>query len=345
MIAFAAAITDKEMYERCALKGFQLAAEPDTEILGYPADGSIFRSYNMLLDSGSSAGPDGLESLVLVHQDAEIIDPDFIPKVREALADPDVAIVGCAGALDVRSIAWWEGSVTWASFTHRFDELGGGEIPALSWRRERMPPYAETGRGRLDRRLRDGALTLGDRATCASTSRWGGSTATTSTSACRPGRGQEGGHRPDLRVVHHHSLQLITRTRAGSTPTCGCREVGRGAAGRQRTTGAGGRAAPRRSSRRPGSPRERAADLATAPPAARRRAPTTTRTASRGASPPRCAGSRGGIRRRGPFRRARRKRSYEVPGLPRHVECVAELAPARRPACRADVAPRAARPS
>jgi hypothetical protein len=146
MFAFACAVTDDELYARCALPGFELAAEPDTEIVAHPADGSIFRSYNMLLNRALERfGPDGLEALILVHQDAEIIDPDFLAKVREALREPDVAIVGCAGALDVRSIAWWEGSVTWASFTHKFDDFGGGEIPALSWVPERIPPYAETG--------------------------------------------------------------------------------------------------------------------------------------------------------------------------------------------------------
>ena len=143
MIGFACAITDEPIYERCAAAGFRLAAEPDSEVFAYAAVGSIFRSYNMLLDR--AAKREGLEALVLVHQDAEIIDPEFIPKVREALEDPDVAIVGCAGAIDVRSIAWWEGSVTWASFTHRFDDFGGGEIPALSWLPEAMPTFAATG--------------------------------------------------------------------------------------------------------------------------------------------------------------------------------------------------------
>ena len=146
MIAFGCAITDEELYERCAAPGFRLASEPDTAILAHPAAGSIFRSYNMLLDRALERfGPDGLETLVLVHQDAEIIDPDFVAKVREALSDPEVAIVGCAGALDVRSIAWWEGSVTWASFTHKFDDHGGGEIAALSWIPEATPSFAETG--------------------------------------------------------------------------------------------------------------------------------------------------------------------------------------------------------
>jgi hypothetical protein len=85
------------------------------------------------------------EGVVIIHQDAEIVDPEFLPKIRAALSDPEVALVGCAGALDVRSIAWWEGSVTWASFTHRFEEFGGGEIPALTWYPEKIPAYAETG--------------------------------------------------------------------------------------------------------------------------------------------------------------------------------------------------------
>ena len=53
--------------------------------------------------------------------------------------------MGCAGAVGVRSIAWWEGAVTWASFTHRYEEFGGGEVPALTWDREQLPPYASTG--------------------------------------------------------------------------------------------------------------------------------------------------------------------------------------------------------
>ena len=53
-----------------------------------------------------------LEALVLVHQDAELVDDDFCDRVRAALADPEVAIAGCAGAIGVRSLAWWEGAIT-----------------------------------------------------------------------------------------------------------------------------------------------------------------------------------------------------------------------------------------
>ena len=143
MIAFGCSVTDPGVYERCAEPGFRLVAEPDTKIIAHGSTGSVFRSYNMLMDRASKL--EGLEALVLVHQDAEIIDPDFLEKIRDAISDPEVAIVGCAGAIGVRNIAWWDGSVTWASFTHRYEELGGGEVPALAWTPDETPTYAKTG--------------------------------------------------------------------------------------------------------------------------------------------------------------------------------------------------------
>ena len=158
---FGCAITDDETYRRCAAPGFELAAETDTEILARLAVGSIFRSYNMLLDWAKEHYD--LEALVILHQDAEIVDPDFIRKVREALAIRTLRIVGCAGAIDVRSIAWWEGSVTWASFIHRFDDFGGGEISGDDLGAGTHPRLRRDRSGRLARRFRVGVLTLGDR--------------------------------------------------------------------------------------------------------------------------------------------------------------------------------------
>ena len=143
MIAFGCSITSPEIYDRCAGPGIELAQEPDSKVFAYQAAGSIFRSYNLLMEKAAEL--DDLEAFVLVHQDAEIVDADFCSKLRRALSDPDVGVVGCVGAVGVRSIAWWEGSVTWASFTHRYGELGGGELPALSWKHDEMPAYAHTG--------------------------------------------------------------------------------------------------------------------------------------------------------------------------------------------------------
>ena len=143
MIAFASAVTKPELYRRCAEPGIARAAEPDSEINAYPSEASLFASYNALLDWAGTY--ERLEALVLVHQDAEIVDSDLCAKAREALRDPDVGVVGCVGAIGVRSIAWWEGSVTWASFVHRYGELGGGDLPGFAWKRDEAPPFARTG--------------------------------------------------------------------------------------------------------------------------------------------------------------------------------------------------------
>jgi hypothetical protein len=143
MIAFGCAITKPDVYGRCAEVGIKLAAEPDSEIFALGAVGSIFASYNAVIDRAAQC--EDLEALVLVHQDTEIVNADFTAKVRAALRDPQAGLLGCVGAIGVRSIAWWEGSVSLASFVHRYDDHGGGELPAFSWNLQDAPPYARVG--------------------------------------------------------------------------------------------------------------------------------------------------------------------------------------------------------
>ena len=143
MIVFGTAVTDPDTYDRCAAPGIQRASEQDSVILAHQTAGSLFRNYNLLLDM--AAEHEDLEALVLVHQDAELDDLDFAAKVREGLRDPDVAVVGCVGAVGVRSIAWWQGAVTWASVTHRYPEYGGGDTEAAGWDPDKVPSYAHPG--------------------------------------------------------------------------------------------------------------------------------------------------------------------------------------------------------
>jgi hypothetical protein len=146
MIAFGCTITDQDLYLRCAEPGIRLAAEADSLIFARASAGSLFRSYNVLLDEIAARDDlQNLEALVLLHQDSEIVSPDLCQTLRAAFADPDVAIVGCAGAIGVRSIAWWEGSIAWSGFTHRYEEWGGGDIDAMTWYPSKIPPYARTG--------------------------------------------------------------------------------------------------------------------------------------------------------------------------------------------------------
>ena len=143
MIAFGSAITKPDVYARCADVGIKLAAEPDSALFALPSVGSIFASYNAVIERAAQC--EDLEALVLLHQDTEIVSADFCAKVREALREPDVGLLGCVGAIGVRSIAWWEGSVSLASFVHRYDDHGGGDLPAFSWNFEDAPPYARVG--------------------------------------------------------------------------------------------------------------------------------------------------------------------------------------------------------
>jgi hypothetical protein len=207
MIVFASSITAPDKYERCAAPGIRLAAEPDTVVLPFQAAGSIYRSYNLILDQVAEL--DGLEALVLIHQDAEIVDAGFCRELRRALADPDVGLVGGVGAVDVRSIAWWEGSVTWASFNHRYEEMGGGELPGFTWDFDDRPPYAQLGEVdtvdgfalglspwvvrnvRFDESL--GNLHGYDFDFCLQVREAGRKVVTA-----------------DLRVMHHHSLELVS---------------------------------------------------------------------------------------------------------------------------------------
>lgn len=143
MIAFGSAVTDQEQYRRFAGPGIELVREPDSQVFANVGAGTLFRNYNLLLDLARDR--EDLEALVLLHQDTEIVDPNFCAKLRAALAGPSVGVVGCVGSIGVRSIAWWEGAVTWGSFVHRYYELGGGDLPALTWESSRPEPTSRLG--------------------------------------------------------------------------------------------------------------------------------------------------------------------------------------------------------
>jgi hypothetical protein len=118
-------------------------------------------------------------------------------------------VIGVVGAVGVRTIAWWEGSVTWASFTHRYSELGGGEQLALTWDTGDLPAFAKTGEVdtvdgfvlvlspwvvrnvRFDESL--GQLHGYDFDFCLSVREAGRKVVTA-----------------DFRVIHHHSLDLVS---------------------------------------------------------------------------------------------------------------------------------------
>ncbi len=128
MFAFGCSIIMPDVYERSARPGIERAREESSVVLAHAAAGSVARSFNLMLDR--AAAQEGLEALVLVHQDAEILNEDFCAKVREVLADPEVALVGPVGARGVSDIAWWQGESVWSAAPYHYGESGGG---ALRW--------------------------------------------------------------------------------------------------------------------------------------------------------------------------------------------------------------------
>jgi Glycosyltransferase like family len=138
MIAFGCAVQEPDRYRDHAGPGVELAKEPGSAVHVLAATGSICRSLNLVLDR--AAAHDDLEALVLVDEDAEIADPQLCATLRDVLADPDVAVVGCVGASGVAGLAWWEGAVTRGDVRLRYPEYGGGELDAFAWARAGAPP-------------------------------------------------------------------------------------------------------------------------------------------------------------------------------------------------------------
>jgi Glycosyltransferase like family len=137
MIAFGISVTDPGTYERCARPGLALVNEPESIVLALQASESLARTYNAILEQ--AAGLEGLEALVLLHQDAEIVDPALCTKLRRALGDPQVALVGAVGTTGPDALAWWDGEVSWGSAALAQDGVHAPPDP-----RERSPRAVDT---------------------------------------------------------------------------------------------------------------------------------------------------------------------------------------------------------
>jgi SAM-dependent methyltransferase/GT2 family glycosyltransferase len=68
-------------------------------------DRGIVAAYNEMLVAARDAP--GCKALVLLHDDVEIVDDNFRPKLLRALAD-GVGVVGVVGASGLTGLAWWE---------------------------------------------------------------------------------------------------------------------------------------------------------------------------------------------------------------------------------------------
>ena len=204
MIAFGSSIVDVDAYRRYARPGIRAAAEPDSEIFAFAARRVDLPQQQPRCSTRRPRARTSRRSCSSTRR-REIADPGFCAKVRAAFSDPDVAVVGCAGASGVREHRLvGRRAAARARSTHRYREYGGGELPAYALDgRRRAPGEVDIVDGVLlvlspwaVRNLRfDESLSLGhgyDVDFCL--------------------RVREAGRKvvaADLRAIHHHSLELV----------------------------------------------------------------------------------------------------------------------------------------
>lgn len=107
MIAFVVPVADRERYDAIAAPGIERVREPDSIVLPLFGEGPPQPRVNAALDRLADVAD--LEAVIVVHEDVRLTGLDTASRIRVALADPEVAIVGAIGAVGVRSIAWWKG--------------------------------------------------------------------------------------------------------------------------------------------------------------------------------------------------------------------------------------------
>ena len=126
MIVFASHIGDHVAYSRFVAPSIRAVAESDSVVLTFATVDGASRNNNLLLEAAREIG--GLEALVLLNEYTEIIDAEFAAKVRSALEDPLVGVVGCLGGRGFRGCTWSNGEVSGVDIEHRYRELGGGSM-------------------------------------------------------------------------------------------------------------------------------------------------------------------------------------------------------------------------
>lgn len=77
----------------------------DAPLLALSGQTQLTRAYNKILDAFAS---DGLDAVILLHDDLEITDPAAETKFLKALTDPDVALVGVCGGKGDTTLSWWD---------------------------------------------------------------------------------------------------------------------------------------------------------------------------------------------------------------------------------------------
>lgn len=99
----------------------------DSPLFALSGQTQLTVAYNTILEAYRGRG---LDAVVLLHDDLELVDPDAEAKFGKALTDPDVAIVGVCGGRGDQSLAWWQSETVGRQMTDSgmLDFGGTGEV-------------------------------------------------------------------------------------------------------------------------------------------------------------------------------------------------------------------------
>ncbi|HTQ21891.1 glycosyltransferase [Mycobacterium sp.] len=104
MFAIGVCVGSQDKFDQWAQRGIDLIGEPDTKVIALSGQPSIFVGYNRILSEARTL--EGLEGLILIHEDVYIRDPDCLATLRNTFAEPDVGVVGVYGCVSPKSLAW-----------------------------------------------------------------------------------------------------------------------------------------------------------------------------------------------------------------------------------------------
>ena len=143
MIAFGARSPGRTSTARCAEPGIRRAAEPDSAVFDARRGRlDLAELQRAARPRGRARRPRGARARAPGRRADE---PRAVRDDPRHAGGPRRRGDRLLGAIGVRSIAWWEGSVTLASFINRYDELGGGDLHSFSWNWDDAPAYARAG--------------------------------------------------------------------------------------------------------------------------------------------------------------------------------------------------------
>lgn len=109
MIAVVVCIGNESTYKSVALTSIAKQSYDEIEVIELRRQTSIHDAYNSALQE---LRVQQCDAAVFMHEDVEFLQDNALHSITTSLTlDPDVAIIGPVGATNVRSLAWWEGTI------------------------------------------------------------------------------------------------------------------------------------------------------------------------------------------------------------------------------------------